>query len=1008
MSITAPIIDNRKRDEVLAELRRRLPGYVANWDPIKDGPAAALMQIFARYQEVLNAGANQLPNRNLLAFLDMLGISLLPAQSARAPLVFRLAPDSSDVTLPAATQVAAQIQPAPPSAIKLPASAQAASQPPVFATAQTVTLVRGKLAAVHSTQPGNDESADHSALLTDGLAFFNDMQLMEHAIYLGHERLFALAGDITVLLSFTLKHPAARALNTAWEYLAESGWIPLEKVPEDDTTLGFRVDGQIALRRACGPDARKETFHGHTSYWLRGKLTSRLLPSGSGGQRTVPVINDVRASVKFTKKGVPPDAAFADTATLDTSKDFYPFGQQPARYSTFYLASKEVFQRKRAHVQLQIELSTPGKLPASTTTQSSEAGTAAVADPVPIELSWEYFDDRSWVKLDIEPDPESTSAFEFTSDAASVSFSAPSTWAETDVNGLKNYWLRVRIVKGDFGRPVSIDIPQSGDPKLLKSTLNAPIVEKISLGYSYITEPTPVDHGLAKNEFVFEDISEACRWPDRTFEPFKPAVDRQPTIHFGFDRPLPVGLISLYAEASLETPIAAQGSPFIWEYLSPRGWTELGVLDETLGFRQSGMIQFIGPRDAVAAPGLGGQLYRIRARLKQGERAVPIPMSGCWLNAVWANHQVAFERELLGASDGNPGQGFVFRYAPVLRDEVIEVQEWLGRGESWTSVIRDVPETDVRYDSDPATNDITGVWVRWYSREHSYDSTPTDRHYVIERSAGLIRFGDGVTGMVPPAGSSIIASYSTGGGASGNVPAGSIAELRTALPLIAEAFNPVAASGGADTELAGVVSERGPQWIRHRSRAISASDFEWLAREASPEVSRVRCLSITSPDGHALRGWVTLIVVPHSLESRPFPSAELCRRLRQHLAGRVPATLANHIQVLPPMYVPVSVQAEIVPRRAAEAAEVEARVRENLNRFLHPLTGVALGSGWDFGQVLHFSQIAAVIEHTAGVDYVSRIKLKQGDRIFDQFVPVAADGLVCAGDHELMLTVGKG
>jgi predicted phage baseplate assembly protein len=348
-----------------------------------------------------------------------------------------------------------------------------------------------------------------------------------------------------------------------------------------------------------------------------------------------------------------------------------------------------------------------------------------------------------------------------------------------------------------------------------------------------------------------------------------------------------------------------------------------------------------------------------------------------------------------------------FRYTPVLLDEVVEVQEWVGRGESWKSAVRDVHEEDLRYDYDPATNEVTGVWVRWYSQPHFYNSTATDRHYVLERSTGLVRFGDGSAGMMPPAGSRIVATYSTGGGVTGNVAAGAIAEPRTALPLIAEAFNPVAASGGADTEIIEALTERGPQVVRCRSRAIAAPDFEWLAREASPEVVRARCLPITGPDGHAQRGWVTLIVVPHTTETRPYPSAELGRRVREYLAARVPATVATHIRVIRPNYVPVSVQAEVIPRRPAEAAEVETRVRENLNRFLHPLTGAASGRGWEFGEVLHLSQIANVIEHTAGVDYVSRIKLKQGDQIFDQLVPVETDCLVCAGDHELTLTVGR-
>ena len=44
------------------------------------------MRIFARYLEILAQGVNQVPERSLLAFLDMLGSHLLPAQAAAAPM----------------------------------------------------------------------------------------------------------------------------------------------------------------------------------------------------------------------------------------------------------------------------------------------------------------------------------------------------------------------------------------------------------------------------------------------------------------------------------------------------------------------------------------------------------------------------------------------------------------------------------------------------------------------------------------------------------------------------------------------------------------------------------------------------------------------------------------------------------------------------------------------------------------------------------------------------------
>jgi hypothetical protein len=49
------------------------------------------------------------PEKNFLAFLNLIGTELLPPQPARAPLTFRLAENSPvDALVPAGTQAAAR------------------------------------------------------------------------------------------------------------------------------------------------------------------------------------------------------------------------------------------------------------------------------------------------------------------------------------------------------------------------------------------------------------------------------------------------------------------------------------------------------------------------------------------------------------------------------------------------------------------------------------------------------------------------------------------------------------------------------------------------------------------------------------------------------------------------------------------------------------------------------------------------------------------------------------
>jgi hypothetical protein len=102
----------------------------------------------------------------------------------------------------------------------------------------------------------------------------------------------------------------------------------------------------------------------------------------------------------------------------------------------------------------------------------------------------------------------------------------------------------------------------------------------------------------------------------------------------------------------------------------------------------------------------------------------------------------------------------------------------------------------------------------------------------------------------------------------------------------------------------------------------------------------------------------------------------------------------------------VGVHAEIIPHLGGQAAQVEALLRQNLNRFLHPLNGGPDGQGWAFGQAVYLSQIARVIEETPGVDYASEIQLHAGGQIFKDIVPIDVNGLVAAGDHELRIVIG--
>jgi hypothetical protein len=538
------------------------------------------------------------------------------------------------------------------------------------------------------------------------------------------------------------------------------------------------------------------------------------------------------------------------------------------------------------------------------------------------------------------------------------------------------------------------------------------VLRSLRVTYSVETGPEIPDHCLSINRFDVADHSDTCRWGRNAFQPLVPVPDRLPALYIGFTQPLPIGLVSLLFTVPDTGEAGSRVVPRLsWEHRTPHGWSELHVLDETDGLQRTGMLQFIGPVDLVAEGGPASSLHWIRAVLRGvGPVPEPIPLTGLHLNAVWASHRNSVRDEVLGQSDGSPRQVLRTRHQPVQEGESLEIQEWRGTGQSWQSVVADVPTDDSRLDVDSA-GAVSAVWVRWHRRSHLYGSGPHDRHYTIERIRGLVRFGDGRTGMIPPSGAPVAFSYDYGAGAHGNRPAATVTQLQSAAPYVESVVNPIPAGGGADGELLADtvdpvarqsgVRRRGPQQLRHRDRAIACSDYEWLARQASPAVARAQC-----GGGVGIDGEVTVVVAPWGPEREPRATPEVLRSVRAHLAARAPAAIAPFVRVVGATYQAISVNAEVVVAATEPVAEIEERIRRALDGFLHPLVG-GPGLGWQFGDTIHRSQIAHVLDGIAGVERVTAIQLVCDGAVAGEHVSAPADRLPSPGPHILNLRVGS-
>src|ERR1041384_173243 len=158
--LPAPLIDTRTSDDVVRQLLQLLRSYSGEKSELQQGIFSleqganrALIEIFGRFAELIIERLNQVPNKNLLAFLDLIGASLLPPQPARVPLTFSLANGSTvDGVVPARTQVAA-------------VNDEGETAPVVYETDAELVVTAAQLVSLFVRRPDRDSYADNSMLI---------------------------------------------------------------------------------------------------------------------------------------------------------------------------------------------------------------------------------------------------------------------------------------------------------------------------------------------------------------------------------------------------------------------------------------------------------------------------------------------------------------------------------------------------------------------------------------------------------------------------------------------------------------------------------------------------------------------------------------------------------------------------------------------------------------------------------------------------------------------------
>ena len=377
--------------------------------------------------------------------------------------------------------------------------------------------------------------------------------------------------------------------------------------------------------------------------------------------------------------------------------------------------------------------------------------------------------------------------------------------------------------------------------------------------------------------------------------------------------------------------------------------------------------------------------------------AADLKLRWAGINAAPAKQYAMVNAEPLTSGDGTPDQQRRLGRAPVLPGSVIitGLPATAGNGPREWQEIDDIlaagPEIPV-HDAPVARPGPTDV-------------------FSLDAEAGVVSFGDGLTGRRPELGEALYASYGWSNGAAGNVGAGA---LKAGPLLIAgiSATNPLPMSGGADSESIAAAEKHIPRVIQHRDRLVTAADFRSIAwRTPGVAVGRIDVLPAAHPDIAPVAigtapGAVTLLAIPAfdpAHPTAPRSGREFLDALCRQLDPR--RLVTTELVVRGPDYVGVWISVGIEVAGGFGSAEVESAVAARLTAFLSPLpprdTSLEKlipplfgaepdpgAGGWPLGRAVFARSLLAEAARTPGVVAVINLLLAHGSQAAAESVPL--------------------
>ena len=585
---------------------------------------------------------------------------------------------------------------------------------------------------------------------------------------------------------------------------------------------------------------------------------------------------------------------------------------------------------------------------------------------------------------------------------------------------VRNYikWLEMLGVRLEPPRPAQSDItfyltgPQPAPVTIPLGTEIATVRTESQEAIGFATEfdltiyvPTLFQLLVNRDGYTYHDYTPALRNPTLNIGIFQDPPQPNDAIYYGFHEELRGHILRMDIDSMTEgIGVNPKDPPISWEYWDgpAQAWLPMSVeSDGTGGLNRPGEVVLHVPFGARSRDLDGRVAFWIRTRATAPRRDQPGYSAAPRIRRITteslggtvpASQVQRIEGEILGRSTGKPGQEWQLNNPPVLArapGETLEVEGDNGHFVTWTEV------------------DDFG------------QSGPGDLHYTLDSLSGILRFGPVIRdaggrevhyGAFPPEGRVLrMSGYRTGGGVRGNVGRSTITVLKSSIPYVAGVTNSTPALGGDDAESLQMAMLRGPSMLRARSRAVTCDDFEFLAKQASSEVARARCVPPTAEQVMAGRGIIRVLLVPDTPirdEEIPLPELLLSPQTQLVIMAYLDERrmVTSQVQIDTPEYRLVSVDVTVGAHKRSPKEGLKSEIERALYRFINPVHGGPDGAGWPWDRNLFASEVTALVHSIDGVEHVENVSLSVADMVTGARTPV--EGIVPCPPNGMLVSFG--